>query len=362
MDQPTQADEPILTYAGSERRNEGKEVTSSTEPLALAATSAVVSADGRACPLARGLGPTVKEQLFLSGLLPVEEFIQVTADQVAPSAPWPVQWQMVAAYRQALQATEAGIADNPQTGPLPPELEALLPPVLADDVFQQTVANTAFEFRMVEVDKLVVYQKHINVEQVEQFAVGEGGELDPKSMIDLCFPLTRHSAPAMVYPAGSSLYVVSESSDIRPLAPRPQLLPLDHAQVSALLNQPPPRTVGTGVVLVLLFGYSLNFLHALSVDGRLVLNNAYHRAYALRRRGRRLVPCLVQTVTREQLPAVVPGSPLAQNPDLFLKAPRPPLFKDFFDGQLHIKLTNRPTRSMFRVTARFEVEGRVWIH
>jgi hypothetical protein len=58
----------------------------------------------------------------------------------------------------------------------------------------------------------------------------------------------------------------------------------------------------------------------------------------------------------------VPGSARVLNPDLYLRSPRPPLFKDFFDPHLHVKLANSPTKSMFRLAARFEAEAGILIH
>src|SRR5262249_15080181 len=159
-------------------------------------------------------------------------------------------------------------ADNPPTQPLPPELDALLAPVHADAIFQHTVADTEHEFRLVEVDRLVVYQKFINVDHFERHSQELPTDLDPQNLIDFCFPLRQQGVLPTIYPAGNSLYIVSESSDLRPLPPGPQLLPLDPAQVGCLLNQALPRTIGAGIGLVMLFGFSLNFLHVLSVDGR----------------------------------------------------------------------------------------------
>jgi hypothetical protein len=47
--------------------------------------------------------------------------------------------------------------------------------------------------------------------------------------------------------------------------------------------------IAKGIGLVVLFNYTLNFLHVLSVEGRLVLNNGYHRAAALLRRGQTIL-------------------------------------------------------------------------
>jgi hypothetical protein len=324
-------------------------------------TAAVAGA--LATPLAHTANRIVTEQRFLSGLMPFEEFLQVTTGQPAPLIPWEVHWQQAAAIRQALVTADAGIVDNAPTRPLPPEFDALLAPVRADSVFQQTVANTAYDFRLINVEECVTYQKHLDFDDVERREGLLPRELTPKDLIAFCFPLEKQTEDPQVYRAGNSMYLISESNDLRINPAGPQLVALEPDQLNLLSSgQPVPRTIAKGISLVLLFNYSLNFFHVLSVEGRLVLINGYHRGASLIRRGQSWLPCLVQTVSRDQLPVVAAGTPLAQTPDLFLKVPRPSLFKDFFDPRLYVKLANRPTRSMFRVSARFEIEAGISIH
>ncbi|MCZ7673842.1 MAG: hypothetical protein M5U34_45335 [Chloroflexi bacterium] len=84
----------------------------------------------------------------------------------------------------------------------------------------------------------------------------------------------------------------------------------------------------------LVVGFGSNFLNAIAAEGRLVLNNGSHRAYALRASGITHVPCIIQQVSRREELLVIGSNELRQNPDLYLKAPRPPLLKDYFDPKL----------------------------
>jgi hypothetical protein len=93
----------------------------------------------------------------------------------------------------------------------------------------------------------------------------------------------------------------------------------------------------TAIVAVAV-GYGSNVLSAIRTNGRLILNNGSHRAYALRAAGHQRVPCLIQNVTRPEELQVIASSDLAQRPDLYLTSPRPPLLKDYFDERLHIKM------------------------
>jgi hypothetical protein len=113
--------------------------------------------------------------------------------------------------------------------------------------------------------------------------------------------------------------------------------------------------------IVLFVGYGANYLSVTSTEGRLVLNNASHRAYALRELGVTHVPAVVQKVTRrEELNIVAAGGPLSQNPDLYLKEPRPPVVKDYFDPKLRKIVRLLPKARQVRVMVGAEVSDIPW--
>jgi len=102
-------------------------------------------------------------------------------------------------------------------------------------------------------------------------------------------------------------------------------------------------------------GFSANFLNALYAEKRLILNNGSHRAYALRQLGVSHVPCIVQHVpSREALDVVGPAA-LRRDPDGYLRQPRPPMLKDYFDTRVHTVLPVR--RRTHQVTIRVKVEA-----
>jgi hypothetical protein len=62
--------------------------------------------------------------------------------------------------------------------------------------------------------------------------------------------------------------------------------------------------------------------------------NGSHRAYALRDAGLTKAPCLVVEVTRREELEVTASEELKNKPDDYLKAPRPPMLRDYFDPAL----------------------------
>lgn len=88
--------------------------------------------------------------------------------------------------------------------------------------------------------------------------------------------------------------------------------------------------------VVLLVGYGAAPTNVLSVGKRLILNNGFHRAYALRSIGYTFMPAVVQRVTHPdlELGQVINGLPK----EYLIGSPRPSMVKDFFDERLVTKL------------------------
>ncbi len=97
----------------------------------------------------------------------------------------------------------------------------------------------------------------------------------------------------------------SPSNDFRFLGPA----------VMGATGVPDISTTGYPTALVVLpVGYGTNLLSAVAAEGRLVLNNGSHRAYALRAAGISHVPAAVQQVTRrDELAVIASGEPLRMN-------------------------------------------------
>lgn len=92
----------------------------------------------------------------------------------------------------------------------------------------------------------------------------------------------------------------------------------------------------------------------MQVGNRIILNNGSHRAFTLRDLGVTHAPCIIQHVSSNEEFRVMASSHLRRNPDLYLKHPRPPMFKDYFDPQLRkVVLVPRKVR---QVRVKFEID------
>jgi len=255
------------------------------------------------------------------------------------------RWRKANDHIRELEAGEAGIANAAPLLPLPAELESLRAKVVADPIFKRSFQVVPSEIAMIELDRLVVFQKHINLEYVARLKRSLGDRPTKESIFRCCLPCD-HPQPQVsgMRVAQNAFIYVSPSSDLRFL----EVTPLSGTQVSGYSPQGPV----SGIV-ALVVGFGSNFLNAIQAEERLVLNNGSHRAFALRDLGVTHVPCIVQRISRrDELEVVAPGD-LSTKPDQYLREPRPPLLKDYFDPALRsilrVPRRHRQLKIMFAV-------------
>ncbi len=179
---------------------------------------------------------------------------------------------------------------------------------------------------MVELDKLIVFQLHVSRNFIQTLADQLGPDPSLEELFRFCLPLGRPNPPVQTQRVGSKRYVFrSDSTDFR--FHDAVLLQPDQVRDYHAFG-PLAGVVGIAV------GFGSNFLNAIRVGDRLLLNNGYHRACALRQLGVTHAPCIIQTATRlDELELI--GKPLiADDPDFYFNTARPPLLKDFFDPNI----------------------------
>jgi ParB-like nuclease domain len=182
------------------------------------------------------------------------------------------------------------------------------------------------DIAIVELNRLVVFQKFINLAYVEVLKKQLSQMPSLESVFRFALPLQpEHPQFQMMQNAQNMYTLISTSTDFRFL----------EAQVLKPQDVPSFESTGRPVVILgLAVGYGSNFLNVLHVENRLVLANGSHRAYALRELGINEIPCLVQRITRRDELDLVASGDLASHPDRYLKSTRPPMLRDYFDPAL----------------------------
>lgn len=274
--------------------------------------------------------------VLLLGHPPVTEFLGYVATQTLEGRSGG-EGALMDAWRRgndhllALTETEAGYADAVEFGEMPEELAPLVAKALADPVMRRDYALAPVTIEWIELDRLVVHQMHINLAFADELLAEIGESPSAAEIFEFALPAgNRRDPPVHAGRIGEAAWILkSVSNDFRILGAEL----LEPKQVTGF------DAVGVpSLIVALSVGYGSNYLSALHVGGRLVLQNGSHRAYALRASGQTHTPCLVQHVSRhEELRAIVgDGHPLTAPGENILSTPRPPLFKDYFDEELRM--------------------------
>ena len=299
----------------------------------------------------------LSQTIWLLGQPSLERYLTFVRDQTvdgqhAKRMDLVNEWREANDYYYDLEQNEAGLADEINTRPLDPGLRPIIDEIIADQRFQHTFDSLPAQFEMVELDKLIVSQLHIDITHGDRLKARIGADADDAALLRFCQPLDRNEAPFTVRRTGKNRYSFwSDSSDFR-------------FHEAALLG--PEQLNGTGAVhpysgmLGLLVGYSSNFLSVIRSDNRYVLHNGHHRAHALRELGYTHAPCIVQTVTRLDELNIVASHDVVETPAHYFKAARPPLLKDFFDPKIQKLFHLPPIRRVVELSfdiKEYEVAG-----
>jgi hypothetical protein len=294
--------------------------------------------------------PVVDPHVFLVGRPPIAEFIQFvrkSSDGARPEGQEGAlaeEWRRANDHVRTLEASEAGWADAPRTDPVPLEVRSYADQLEADPAFRQTHGTVPTEIRMVELDRLVVSQKQINLTQVAIVREELGPNPTPEVIARIALGRSRFLPPVRLIHSHDVFTFTCDSRDFRFLEP----ILLQPEQLAGSFRGVPARCVGLAV------GFSPNCLGALQAERRLILINGSHRAYALREIGVTHVPCVIQKTSRPEELELIGHKEISQRSELYLRNPRPPLLKDYFDPRLCRVVPVAASRRLIRIQLRIE--------
>jgi hypothetical protein len=271
------------------------------------------------------------EEVWLLGQPPLPRYLDFVKKKAVctanrPRAELVDEWREANDYFYSLETKEAGLADQIRIRDLDQNLQPLIDDVRQDTRFRRAFDTLPTRFALVELDRLVVSQSHVDLTHARRLQTRLVAGATPEDIFRFCLPIDGGEAPVQVRSLGSRRFLFwSRSSDFR----FHEAALLEPDQIS---EHSPYGSLGR--VLGLMVGYGSNFLNAIQSENRLVLHNGHHRAYALREMGITHAPCIIRTVTRRDELNLVASSDTAEDPTFFFKAARPPLLKDFFDPKV----------------------------
>jgi hypothetical protein len=286
--------------------------------------------------------------VYLLGRPPIQDFLGFVSQQ-APGLhnqrALMDEWRLANDHIRDLEEQEVGWADGHPPSALGDDLLPFAAEVEGNLNVQQSFALPT-SIGIVELDRVVVFQKFINLRYVAELQEQLGTNPSPEALFRFSLPADPAMPPMQWRNVGNGFVFTSPSGDFRAL----DMTVLNPAQV---LNYVPGGFPSAIVALVL--GHGINFLQVISAEGRLILGNGSHRAFALRDMGITHVPALIQSVSRRDELPLVGSAELVQQPDQFLTAPRPPVLKDYFDEDLRKVLDIPRSGTQVRVAVAVEV-------
>ncbi|WP_298622301.1 hypothetical protein [uncultured Zoogloea sp.] len=251
-------------------------------------------------------------------------------------------WHRCMDVMKALRQSEAGIADAPVVKELPQAMRPLQAELQSSSGFMRGYGDLPTRIALVDLHQLVVYQPHVVMDHVNRLCSRIAKLKGPAALFRFCQGSDQELAPLSFEKYGEEMVVFrSPSKDLRYLEP----LILQQGQTTGYMP-----TGKVGAILGLAVGFGSNLLNAIEYEGRLLLNNGYHRATALANAGMRFIPCVIQSV-RHPDEFGLAGTRLAEASRAFyFSDPRPPMLKDFIDPRLYrdINVVHRERRIVIR--------------
>jgi hypothetical protein len=296
------------------------------------------------------LGPQsdASENLYLIGRPTLKQFLRFVKDNAIhpPSSGDLVdEWQAANRIVRALEKTEAGVADNPLISPVDPGNQQLLE-FLKVPVVWHSFNTVPTEVAYIELDRLVVYQHHIDLTHVDQLKRKLRPSPSNEEIFRICLPCEPSLPPVKWARTHRDTFVfMSPSDDMRFLG----ALSLNPEHIKDY-----PQPGNPAGIVGLAVGFGSNFLNAIYAENRLILNNGSHRAYALREMGITHVPCIVQHVSSRDELSVLACTAVTEAPNFYLQEPRPMMLRDYFDPRLRKVMPVH--RRLRQVTVKFEVD------
>jgi hypothetical protein len=286
------------------------------------------------------------ELVWLLGQPHLSDYLQFVATKVPggreiDARTLTAEWRAANDLYYEIERTEAGLADTIECLALAPKLRPLARAVEANPWFRSSFDNLPVAIERVELDKLVVSQNHVESTFTGVLGGTLGAAPDEAALFHFCLPLERPMPPVRIQRLSGDRFVFSSpSTDFR--AHHPMLLRPDQL---AGMTSVGPYAAMVGIMV----GFGSNFMSAVRSGTRVLLQNGYHRAYALRSLGFTHAYCVVEAVTRKDELKLTADGDVAADPEYYFAAKRPPLLKDFFDSRLAKPLTALPMENQVEV-------------
>ena len=229
----------------------------------------------------------------------------------------------------------------PEILELPAAVQAHVDQLVKLPQFERVFSTVPIAFGMVELDALIVYQHSITQSTVHALRDSFSKDLMAEQLASICLPLQATKADFVVGKSSKREFIFhSNSHDMR-------FLGAELVDPSVV-----PGLVADGfsnAVIALSVGFSNNVLNVVRYQDRMVLNNGYHRCFALRSLGVTHVPCVIQVCRDWEDVGLAGSTEMNQNSDIYFSSQRPPVLQDFFDASLVRSFVTKRQRRQLQI-------------
>ena len=253
-------------------------------------------------------------------------------------------WRDAATIYEKLGKHDPYPAQVPEVFPLPDGMRRHCDELLSKAHIQREFNLVPVALGMVPLAHVIAMQPRINMATARSVKFADGS-LSDEALAAMCLPLDAppHSLRVLEQNSGGVTFT-ADNHDVRFLIA--QVVPGSAVTLSGRghIDQ----------VLALPVGFSSNVLNVVRFKDRLVLNNGYHRALALWKRGVLHAPAIIHVCRHWEDVALAGASEIYDNAPVYFERARPPLLKDFVDRRLCVSLAVVRARKYVRI--RYQVE------
>lgn len=256
-------------------------------------------------------------------------------------------WRAAASTYEALEASDPYPSEQPPVFPLPASMQQHADALLALPQIQREFDRVPIALGMVPLAQLISAQQRIDLHTVQPEATGATASTLPsdEALVAACLPI---AAPPYRFRIAQQeegcVTFTADNHDIRLFTP----------QILAAAEMSGKWAGYVQSALALPVGFSANVLNVIRFRDRLVLNNGYHRAFGLYRRGVTHVPAIIQVCREWEDVGLVSSSEIFNNGSVYFERKRPPLIKDFADRRLTISFAVPISKKFVRI--KYQVE------
>lgn len=239
-------------------------------------------------------------------------------------------WQKAQARMGELVESEQGLADTIKVKYLDPADTPALKQISESDSLAKSFYATSVRFALVDADLLVAPQRHVNLEHVEKIVARVKPDASLDDLIEICLSSGSAAEPIQHMEAGPNFHIFSSKNDDL------RFLGAFYKDETTKEDIGYAQTGGMPAASLLAFvGYGAPEVNAYHINNRYILNNGFHRVYALRKLGFKQIPVLVKEIHNPSLE--IPSHILGVTSNYLVNHTRPALLKDFFEPGLSHK-------------------------